>query len=67
MNTPAALGGVTSSLIFGYVVQRSGSYDAVLLSMAGMLVIGTVLWLRFDARETLAREVQGEWPLSENI
>jgi hypothetical protein len=66
MNTAAALGGVTSSLIFGYVVQRSGMTRCS-LSMAGMLVIGAVLWLRIDARGTLAREVQGEWPLFENI
>ena len=54
MNTAAALGGLSSSLIFGYMVQRSGSYDAVLLSMAGLLVIGAVLWLRIDARKMLA-------------
>ena len=54
MNTAAALGGLSSSFLFGYMVQRSGSYDAVLLSMAGMLVIGAVLWLRVDARERLA-------------
>ena len=53
MNTAGGMGGLASSLIFGYVVQRTGSYDAVLLSMAGMLILGAGLWLRTDATETL--------------
>jgi MFS transporter, ACS family, glucarate transporter len=52
MNTAGAVGGLASSFIFGYLVQSTGSYDAVLLSMAGILVLGAVLWLRTDATET---------------
>jgi len=54
MNTAGAVGGLLSSLIFGYLVQRTGSYDAVLLSMVGALILGAALWLRTDATETLA-------------
>jgi MFS transporter, ACS family, glucarate transporter len=54
MNTAAAVGGLLSSLIFGYLVQTTGSYDAVLLSMAGVLILGAALWLRIDATERLA-------------
>jgi ACS family glucarate transporter-like MFS transporter len=54
MNTAGAAGGVLSSLIFGYLVQSTGGYDAVLLSMAGALFLGAALWLRTDATETLA-------------
>jgi nitrate/nitrite transporter NarK len=54
MNTAGAVGGLVSSLIFGHLVQSTGSYDAVLLSMAGMLILGAGLWLRTDATETLA-------------
>jgi ACS family glucarate transporter-like MFS transporter len=54
MNTASAVGGLLSSLIFGYLVQSTGSYDAVLLSMAGVLILGAALWLRIDATETLA-------------
>lgn len=54
MNTAAAVGGVASSLIFGYLVESIGSYDAVLLSMAGMLFLGAGLWFRIDATETLS-------------
>ncbi len=54
MNTASAVGGLLSSLIFGYLVQSTGGYDAVLLSMVGVLILGAALWLRTDATETLA-------------
>jgi len=54
MNTAAAAGGLLSSVMFGYLVQSTGSYDAVLLSMAGALILAAALWLRVDATETLA-------------
>jgi len=53
MNTAGNLGGVASSLIFGSIVQRSGSYDAVLASMAALLLVGAALWLRIDPTESL--------------
>ena len=53
MNTAGALGGLVSSLICGYWVQRTGNYDVVLLSMAGALLLGASLWLRIDASEAL--------------
>jgi ACS family glucarate transporter-like MFS transporter len=56
MNTTAAVGGLVSSLFFGYLVQRTGSYDAVLLSMAGAMILGAALWLRIDATETLGSQ-----------
>jgi len=49
-----AVGGLVSSLLFGYLVQSTGSYDAVLLSMVGMLIFGAGLWLRTDATQMLA-------------
>jgi MFS family permease len=54
MNTAGALGGLSSSLIFGYLVQRSGNYNTVLLSMAGTLILGAALWFWTDATEALA-------------
>jgi MFS transporter, ACS family, glucarate transporter len=62
MNTAGAVGGILSSLIFGFLVQSTGSYDAVLLSMAGALILGAVLWFRIDATEALA--IPGCSPLS---
>lgn len=48
-----AIGGIGSSLFIGYLVERTGNYDAVLLSMAGMLLLGAGLCLRTDATQTL--------------
>jgi nitrate/nitrite transporter NarK len=53
MNTAGNLAGVASTLIFGFIVQRSGSYDAVLVSMAAVLLVGAALWLRIDPTESL--------------
>jgi len=54
MNTAGALGGFLSSVVFGYLVQHFGGYDAVLLSMVLVLGIGASLWLAIDATATLA-------------
>lgn len=58
MNTAGALGGLVSSLVFGYLVQHSGGYDGVLLSMALVLALGAVLWFAIDATASLASKPQ---------
>jgi len=49
MNTAAQVGGLVGSVLYGYIVDRSGSYNAPFVPMAGMLFIGSVLWLQVDA------------------
>jgi ACS family glucarate transporter-like MFS transporter len=56
MNTAGAVGGLTSSLAFGYLVQRYQGYDGVLLSMTVMLAVGAGLWVMIDATEPLVHE-----------
>jgi ACS family glucarate transporter-like MFS transporter len=56
MNSAAALGGLLSSAIFGYLVQRFGNYEAVLYSMAGALLTGAALWFMIDAARPLRVE-----------
>jgi ACS family glucarate transporter-like MFS transporter len=53
MNTAAAVGGLAASLFIGYLVQSTGGYDAVLVSMAMLLLFGGALWFRIDATERL--------------
>jgi MFS family permease len=53
MNTAGALGGLLSSFVFGYLVQHFHNYHAVLLTMAGVLGVGAVLWFLIDATEAL--------------
>lgn len=61
MNTVAQLGGLVGSVLYGYIVDRSGSYDAPFVPMAAVLFIGALLWLKVDASENVgaAREALG--------
>ena len=49
MNMAAQVGGLAGSVLYGYIVDRSGSYDAPFVPMAVLLSIGALLWLRIDA------------------
>jgi ACS family glucarate transporter-like MFS transporter len=54
MNTAGAVGGLISSFVFGYLVERFHTYDAVLVSMTVTLAGGALLWLLIDATESLS-------------
>ncbi len=56
MNTVAQVGGLVGSVLYGYIVERSGSYDAPFIPMAVMLLIGAVLWVKVDASQVLGGE-----------
>ncbi len=51
MNSAGQVGSFVSSVLFGYFVKYSGSYDAPLIPMTVMLGISAALWLRIDATE----------------
>ena len=51
MNMVAQIGGLVGSVLYGYIVDRSGSYDAPFVPMAVVLCIGAALWLMVDASE----------------
>jgi len=56
MNTSAQVGGLVSSIAYGYIVKRFGSYDAPFVVMAALLFVGAVLWFRIDASQELTVE-----------
>jgi MFS transporter, ACS family, glucarate transporter len=56
MNTAANLASAVSSVLFGYIVAATGSYDAPLIPMAAALFIGTWLWFRIDPTQQLFEE-----------
>ena len=58
MNTIAQVGGLAGSILYGYIVARSGSYDAPFIPMAALLLVGAALWLNVDA----SREVSDDSP-----
>ena len=53
MNMVAQIGGLAGSVMYGYIVDRSGSYDAPFVPMALVLMVGAGLWLKVDASENV--------------
>ena len=56
MNTSAQVGGLLGSVLYGYIVERFGSYDAPFVPMAGLLFLGSLLWLKIDASMELSAQ-----------
>ena len=56
MNTSAQVGGLLSSVAYGYIVDRFGSYEAPFVPMAAVLFLGTLLWFKIDASSDLRTE-----------
>lgn len=53
MNTAAQIGSFLSSLAFGYLVSRFGSYNVPFVPMAALLAIGAWLWIEVDPAKQL--------------
>jgi MFS family permease len=51
LNTASQLGGLVGAIVYGYIVERSGSYNAPFVPMAALLFLGSLLWLRVDASQ----------------
>jgi len=58
MNTASQIGSLISSVLFGYLVSRFGSYNVPFIPMAALLLIGAWLWLRVDPTQQLIPEAQ---------
>jgi ACS family glucarate transporter-like MFS transporter len=58
MNTAAQVGSFLSGVLFGYIVQVSGSYDRPLIVMSVVLAFGAVLWLMIDPTRQLISEAE---------
>lgn len=58
MNTIAQAGGLAGSVVYGYIVDRTGSYDAPFIPMTVLLLVGAALWMNVDA----SRELGGDSP-----
>ncbi len=56
MNTAAQAGAFVSSLVFGYLVKLTGSYNAPLIPMVFMLTLSALMWLKIDPTEQLVPE-----------
>ena len=56
MNTSAQVGGLLSTVAYGYLVDRFRSYDAPFVPMAALLLLGAILWFKTDASRELSTE-----------
>ena len=56
MNTSAQVGGLVSTVAYGYLVDRFRSYDAPFVPMAALLLLGAILWFKIDASRELRTE-----------
>jgi sugar phosphate permease len=53
MNTSSQVGGAVSSVVFGYIVRATGSYDSPLVVMTILMGVGPFFWLAIDARRRI--------------
>jgi ACS family glucarate transporter-like MFS transporter len=56
MNTIAQVGGLVGSVLYGYIVDRTGSYNAPFIPMAALLLVGAILWMNVDASKEISDE-----------
>jgi nitrate/nitrite transporter NarK len=55
-NTASQIGATISSVVFGYMVRSTGSYNIALIPVVGMIAVCAILCLRIDATEQLFPE-----------
>jgi sugar phosphate permease len=53
MNASAQVGGLVSTVVYGYLVSYFHSYDAPFIPMAAVLFVGAILWFKIDASAEL--------------
>lgn len=56
MNMAGQLGSFMSSVLFGYIVEATGSYDQPLFLLAGMTVVSAILFFTIDPTEPVVDE-----------
>lgn len=56
MNMAAQVGSFLTTVLFGYIVVAFGSYNAPLVPIAAMSLVGALAWLKIDATKPLVRQ-----------
>jgi nitrate/nitrite transporter NarK len=57
MNTAGQAGGFVCTVLFGYLVQRTGNYDTPIFVIAAMVMISAFLFWRIDQGKPLLEEL----------
>jgi nitrate/nitrite transporter NarK len=55
MNMFGNLGGALSPVVIGFALQRLGSWQAPLLSVAVLYIVAALAWLAIDPADRLVR------------
>jgi MFS family permease len=55
-NTTAQAGATISSVVFGYMVRSTGSYNIALIPVVGMIAVSAMVCLRIEATDQLFPE-----------
>ena len=53
MNMAGQFGSFLTTVLFGYIVTAFGTYNAPLVPIAFMSLVGALAWLRIDATKPL--------------
>jgi ACS family glucarate transporter-like MFS transporter len=64
MNTAGQLGGFACSVLFGYVVQATGSYNAPVWIVAALVMVAAFLFTRIDPTRSLVTDDEVTMPAS---
>jgi ACS family D-galactonate transporter-like MFS transporter len=56
MNTGFGIAGMISPAVFGFVIDRTGTYELPFFLSAGLLVIGALSALRIDPARKLSQD-----------
>jgi len=60
MNTAGQVGGFLCTVLFGYIVHLTGSYNAPLWLIAAMILISAAIFSRIDCTQTLDADAMAE-------
>ena len=59
MNTAGQIGGFVCSVLAGYLVQATGSYDSPVIVVAGVLIVAAILFSRVDGSAKIFSSAEG--------
>ena len=51
MNSLSQLGGFAGSVLYGYIVAHTHSYNAAFYPMAALLFVGALIWTQVDSTQ----------------
>ena len=66
MNMAGSAGGFVCAVLFGYLVQAFGNYNAPLFAIAAMVLVSSVLFWQLDPTRPFVPEKAAIWPQGES-